>query len=157
MFFDFDQGYYHYYPNLVNDKIFVGQEEADFIVDGYHIRKLSQLKKVRIKDDKCNEINRLNGVIHGVCTPELDISSWQSIFEGLKALNTIIIVEDENNKEFFIGEIMKAGKSKVHLRIFDADGIWQENQEVVPYSSITKVSWKTRYAENWEKYLKNQF
>ena len=154
-YFTYDKNYYCYYPNLVNEKFLVGQEEDDFLLDGYHIRKISQLKRVEIKDDLCNIINKSNGLTKKVEAPNINISSWRSIFNSLKKLNKFIIIEDAINEQFAIGLIKKIGKRKVHFYDFDADGIWQENLLEIPYSSITSVSWGTRYAENWENYLRN--
>ena len=47
-YFQYDPDYFYYYPNAVNDKFILGQEEDDFLLDGYAIRKISHLKKVEI-------------------------------------------------------------------------------------------------------------
>ena len=62
------------------------------------------------------------------------------------------IVENENEDIFHIGIILKAGKNKLTMREFDADGKWQEETKI-PYKEITSVSFKTRYIDNWRKYL----
>ena len=79
-YFIYDQNYFYYYPHTVNDKFMLGQEEDDFLLDGYCIRKISHLKKVEIKDDKCNEINKMFGITNQIVNPGIDISSWHSIF-----------------------------------------------------------------------------
>ena len=61
-YFTYDENYYYYYPNAVNEKFLLGQEENDFLLDGYCIRKISQLKKVEIKNDLCNAINQQIGL-----------------------------------------------------------------------------------------------
>ena len=53
VYFEFDPDYYYYYPNAANGKFFVGQEENDFLLDGYHIRRITHIKKAEIKDDLC--------------------------------------------------------------------------------------------------------
>lgn len=102
-YFVYDQNYFYYYPNAVNEKFFLGQEEDDFLLDGYCIRKISQLKKVEVKDDKCQEINELFGITDQVADPGIDISSWQSIFESLSKLDTYIQIEDAFGELFAIG------------------------------------------------------
>lgn len=155
-YFSYDENYFYYYPNAVNQKFILGQEEDDFLLDGYAIRKISHLKKVELKDDKCNEINRELGVTTQIQNPNINISSWQTIFHSLKTLNDVIIIEDEINEEFTIGIIQKVLKSKLYFLEFDADGIWSDRPLEIPYSAITSVKWNTRYTTAWKKYLKIQ-
>jgi len=74
-YFTYEQNYFYYYLNAVNDKFILGQEEDDFLLDGYCIRKMSHLKKVEIKDDKCNEINKMFGIVDQVTNPGIDITN----------------------------------------------------------------------------------
>ncbi|MBO5129500.1 MAG: hypothetical protein J6B95_04040 [Oscillospiraceae bacterium] len=153
--FTYDDNYYHYYPNAVNDKFLLGQEENDFLLDGYCIRKISQLKKVEIKNDKCNEINRQIGLTAQIKMPPVDISDWQSIFNSLMTLKCFVIIENEISGEFAIGIIETTFRNKLHLKPFDADGVWDDAGLEIPYSQITTVKWATRYAEVWQKYLQH--
>jgi len=153
-YYTYDENYYYYYPNAVNEKFFLGQEENDFLLDGYHIRKISQLKKVEIKDDKCNEINKLNGLTNEINMPDVDITSWQTIFNSLKKLDTFVIIEDAIGEKYEIGIIEKVFNNKLYFRCFDADGNWDEDTIIIPYSTITNVAWNTRYTKNWEKYMR---
>lgn len=154
-YFTYDDVYFYYYPNAVNEKFLLGQEEDDFLLDGYCIRKISQLKKVEIKDDKCNEINYVNGLTQNLAIPDVDITSWQTIFTSLKKLDRFIIIEDAFNEHFAIGIIEKIFKNKLYFKSFDADGIWDEDSLEIPYSTITTVKWACRYADTWQKYLDN--
>ncbi|MBE7093987.1 MAG: hypothetical protein E7367_04780 [Clostridiales bacterium] len=153
-YFSYDNNYFCYYPNAVNQKFILGQEEFDFLLDGYSIRKMSYLKKVKIQDDKCNEISKELGITAQVQNPEIDISSWENIFHSLKALNDIIIIEDEINEKFAIGIVQKVLKNKLYFLEFDANGVWNDCQLEIPYSTITSVKWNTRYITAWKKYLK---
>ena len=106
-YFTYDDVYFYYYPNAVNDKFLLGQEEDDFLLDGYCIRKISQLKKVEIKNDKCSEINQIIGLTKKLAPPDVDLTSWQTIFASLQKLKRFIIIEDEINEQFAIGIIEK--------------------------------------------------
>lgn len=154
-YFTYDDNYYYYYPNTVNEKFLLGQEENDFLLDGYCIRKISQLKKVELKDDKCNEINKQIGLTEQIKMPTVDISDWKSIFDSLMALQCFIIIENEISGEFAIGIIEKTFKNKLYFKSFDADGIWDDVGLEIPYSQITTVKWATRYADVWQKYLQH--
>ena len=155
-YFTYDPNYFYYYPNAVNDKFIMGQSEEDFSLDGYCIRKISHLKKVEIKDDKCNEINKMFGITDQVIKPDVDISSWRSIFESLSKLDTYIVIEDDFNEQFAIGIIEKVLKDKLYFKPFDADGVWDEVGLEIRYSQITSVLWDTRYAQYWKRYLERE-
>ena len=155
-YFTYDENYYYYYPNAVNEKFLLGQEENDFLLDGYCIRKISQLKKVEIKGDLCNTINQQIGLHQQIKLPPVDISSWKCIFDSLMELDCFVIIENELSGEFAIGIIEKTFKNKLYFKPFDADGIWDEVGLEIPYSQISTVKWATRYAEVWQKYLRNE-
>ena len=152
-YYTYDPGYLYCYPNAVNDKFVLAQEEDDFILDGYFIRKISHLKKVEIKTDKCAEINRIFGIIDEVQNPGIDISDWRSIFRSLMQVDSYIIIEDNIRGQFAIGIIEKVLKDKLYFKHFDANGEWEEDARVIPYSSITSVEWGSRYATYWKRYL----
>ncbi len=152
-FFTYDPNYFYYYPNAVSDKFILGQEEDDFLLDGYSIRKLSHLKKVEIKDDKCPEINRLFGIEAQVSDPNIDLGSWYRIFMQLRLLDTYLIIQDHNNEQYEIGVIEKVEKHKLLFKSFDADGVWSEEPLEIPFQSITSVSWGTRYDVYWKRYM----
>ncbi len=151
--FSYNGDYSYYYPNAVNDTFLLEQEEDDFLLDGYAIRKMSQLRKLDIKDDACHTINTLNGIASQIQRPHVNISSWQTIFASLQSLNTLILVGDAVNEEYAFGRIEKVLKSRLYFREFDADGVWCEDTLVIPYSCITHVKWNTRYLTTWERYL----
>ena len=86
----------------------------------------------------------------------MDISSWKCIFDSLMELDCFVIIENELSGEFAVGIIEKTFKTKLYFKPFDADGIWDEVGLEIPYSQITTVKWATRYAEVWQKYLRNE-
>jgi len=157
VFFRYDVNYRYYYPLITNDKLFLGTEEDDFILNGYSIRRFVDVKKVQIKDDKCVEILKEEGVENSIQTPNIDISNWETAFKSLQKLNRNIIVEkeslSENEWEFVIGRIDKVFKKFVNVYHFDADGVWQEEPFRIPYTEITSVSFGTRYVEIFSKYI----
>lgn len=155
--FTYDRNYFYYYPLSVNDKFLLGQEEDDFQLDGYAVRKLSHLKKVEHKDDLCGLINRLFGIADQVCDPGIDISSWQSIFQSLSRLDVYLVIEDAIHEQFFIGVVEKVCRDRLYFRSFDADGIWDEAPLEIRYSQITSVRWGTRYARYWQRYLQSSY
>jgi hypothetical protein len=157
MFFRYDLNYRYYFPLISGDRLFLGTEEDDFILNGYSIRRYIDLKKVQIKEDKCFDILKSEGIIDSIQTPDIDISDWETVFISLQKLNNNIIVEKEslNDKEweFVIGRIDRVYKKYVYMYHFDADGVWQEETFKIPYAGITSVSFGTRYVDTFSKYI----
>ena len=157
MFFKYDFNYRYYFPFQASDKLFLGAEEDDFIIDGFSIRRFCDLTKVQIKDDKCIEIIRNEGILNNLSAPEVDLTDWHSVFLSLQRIGKNIIVEkeslDEDEREYAIGHIEKVLKNKVLFKHFDADGIWQDEQLEIPFSKITSVTFGSRYVETFSKYI----
>ena len=154
-YFRYDENYWYYYPNVVNERFILGQEEDDFLLDGYHIRKISDLRKAEIKDDLCEKMNIWNGVVHQIQNPGMDISSWQSVFQSPLLKDRMIIVEDEYAGVYVLGTIKKACARHLWLISIDADGVVGDEPYLFPYSKITHVAWNTRYTDNWYQYMKS--
>ena len=152
--------YWYYFPLISNDKLLLGAEEYDFIINGYTIRRYVDITKVEIKDDKCIEILQSEGIVNSIKIPSIDISNWETVFSSLHKMDKNIIVEKESLNEdeckFVIGRIDRVYKKFVYVYHFDADGIWQEEPYRIPYTEITSVSFGTRYVETFSKYI-NKF
>ena len=155
-FFSYEPSYFYCYPHNVNNQFLLGQEEDDFTIDGYFIRKISHLEKVEMRSNKCDEINRVFGVMDQVKDPQIDISNWRRIFESLAKLDTYVIIEDHIHEQFAIGVIQKVLKDKLYFRRFDANGVWDETDLEIRYSQITSVEWGSRYATYWKRYLERE-
>ncbi len=157
MFFKYDVNYYYYFPLQVSDKLFLGAEEDDFIIDGFSIRRFCDLTKVQIDSDKCIEILKAEKIPDGISVPEIDLTDWHSTFLSLEKLNKNIIVEkdslDRDESEFAIGRIEKVLKNKIRFRHFDAEGIWEDGFREIPFSQITSVTFGSRYVEVFSKYI----
>ena len=157
MYFRYDAYYWYFFPLITSDKLLLGAKEEDFLIDGYSIRRFIDVTKVQIKEDKCIEILKNEGISSGIQIPNIDISTWETVFSSLQKTNKNIIVEKENIKEdeteYVIGRINKVYKKFVYIYHFDADGIWHEKPYRILYSAITSVSFGTRYVETFSKYL----
>lgn len=92
-YFKYNIDYWYFYILGCSDKFLFGAEENDFQLNGFQIRKISDLKKVEKKDALYAEINRnahilenINDPIfrfhHGMmfsfpCRKRLNILSWK--------------------------------------------------------------------------------
>lgn len=152
--FSYDGDYFYYYPNAVNEKFILGQRDDEFLLDGYTVRKISHLRRVERVNGMHDTIYQEFGIAAQVQNPNIDITSWQSIFLALQNRGEIVIIEDEIGQKLVIGKIQHVFKNKVYFLDFDVDGVWNKEILVIPYSVITSVQWNTRYTAGWKKYLK---
>ena len=142
-------------PISSGSNLFFGAKEHDFILDGFTIRRFRDIKEAQIIDDKYLEIVKNEGVIDNIEIPDIDASDWHSVFCSLHEMDKNIIVENEYaEKSFFaIGRICKVTKTKVYMKHFDADGLWENELWEIPFTQITSVSFGTRYVEIFSKYI----
>lgn len=157
VFLRYDLHYRYYFPLLMSEKLFLGAEEDDFILNGYAVRRFKDVTKVQFKNDMCDEILKKEGIVDSLTTPDIDLTNWETVFTSLQKRNKNIIaikeslVEDE--AEFVIGRIEKVYKRFAYVRHFDADGNWQEEPYRIPYAELTTVIFASRYVDVFSKYL----
>lgn len=157
VFFKYNYHYSYHFPLITSTKLFLSADEDDFIINGFSVRRFCDVKKLEIKNDKCVEIIKREGVLDSIQVPEIDITDWYTVFLSISKLNINIIVEKESLNddecEFAIGKIVKVLKTKVIFKHFDADGIWQEDYYEIPYSQITSITFGSRYVDIFSKYV----
>ncbi len=157
VFLKYDMNYRYYFPLIVGERLFLGAEEDDFILDGYSIRRFKDLVKSEIRNDKCLEIDFAEGLLEHLVTPDVDITSWKTSLTSLQRIGKNIIIEkeslNEDEIEFSIGKVVKVLKNKVLLKAFDADGVWEDELFKIPFSQITSITFCSRYVEVFSKYL----
>ena len=155
--FKYNYHYSYHFPLITSDKLFLSANEDDFLIAGFSVRRFCDVKKAEMKNDKCAEIIKSEGVLDNIKVPEIDVTDWYSVFLSLLKLNTNIIVEKESLNddecEFAIGKIVKVLKTKVIFKDFDADGVWLENYYEIPYTQITSVTFASRYVDVFSKYV----
>lgn len=156
-YFRFDKNYYNLIPLTFSDKLLLVINEDDFIFNGYSIFRFKDLTKVRIKNDKCDEILKNEGLTTNITVPNIDIDSWKTVFQSLREMNRNIIIEkqtiDDTDAEFVIGRIEKSYKNFAYVWNFDADGIWDDDPIKIPYSEITNIIFGSRYVDIFSKYI----
>lgn len=157
IYFRYHYYYVHCFPLAASDRLFLSAMQDDFLINGFSIRRFRDMTKIVFNDDRRNEILRAEGIIDGISVPDVELEDWHGVFLSLQAMGKNVIVERESRNEdeelFFIGRIEKVLKSKVLFRSFDADGIWDEEPEAIPFSQITTVTFGSRYVEVFSKYV----
>ncbi len=153
--FNYDAVYFNLLPLSISDKFVLSAEEDDFIIDGFCIRKISDIKKIRQKENIIAKI--LKNEVEIPKAPNVNIESWYNVFSDLFKIgkNVIIEIESLNDKEceFNIGKIISVGKNYVLFRHFDAEGIWEEDSFRIFFSEITSVTFESRYVSIFSKYI----
>lgn len=156
-FLKYENFYRYYFPLRMTERFFLGAEEDDFLLDGFCIRLFRDVTKAEVKNDICLDIAKKEGLIDLLAAPEIDLSSWQTIFLGLAGTGRNIIVEGESaepdSAQFAIGRIERVAKNRLFLRHFDGDGVWQYEPFEIPFAEITSVTFGSRYVEVFSKYL----
>lgn len=146
-----------------SDELLLLHETDDFIVDGYTVIPIAQIKKIRFnKSDKYfdkmmkweNEFEKV-GINHKV-----DIKNWRTLFTSLKKLAMSVIVRceapDIDGYEFTIGPIEKVGIKYVSIKHFDAEGYFENFSSSIDYPSITRVAFDTQYSNIFSKYTRHR-
>lgn len=153
-YFKYDENYFYFFPLEVSDKFFLGVEEDDFILDGYTIRRIKDIKKVEHKNDICLEILKKEGVTDNIEVPDIKLKSWKSIFKELRKMDRNIIIEKEYiDGAFYIGRIEEVYSDYLIFRHFDGDGNWLSRPYRIFYEHITSVTWGSRYVDIFSKYI----
>lgn len=158
-YFDYHRNYWYFYILDYSEKFLFGIEENDFQLNGFQIRKISDLNKIEIKDDLCTKINKDKRILDNVNAPAVDLSSWQNIFSTLTDVTKYLIVENEHEKKngpyFYIGKVKKIKRSSIIFSPFDADGKWFDDVELL-FSEITSVTFGDRYSKAYSEYVEDK-
>lgn len=108
-----------------------------------------------IKEDKCAEYSRLEGIVEQIAVPDVACESWQALFSSLPA-DQLVGVERTNTQadeaDFAVGRIVKAGKKRLHMICVDSEAVWEEQTWRIRYSDMTSVVFGDRYLTVFGKY-----
>ncbi len=152
--FSCDLAYSHFYITKVNDNLMVGAEEFDFFIKGYEIMKLSRLKKVKMRNDACDEINKYTGLVDKIKNYDINLSSFYTACKDIKQLDRIVMVYCDNSpSSYYVGKIEYVGKNSLYLYDFDSNGVWAEKGVKIPFRDIDGIAWDTTYTRGWELYF----
>lgn len=151
--FEYSDNPVYGFPAAVGEQLFLLAEEDDFILDGFTVRRLRDIYEFKSKKGMYQQISEAEGLTRFEA-PAVDISDWRSVFLSLEKLGKNIIVENEYEDGFFrLGRIEEVAEDHMLLRHYDADGIWQEEPARIEYREVTSVTFGSRYAEVFSKYV----
>jgi len=147
------------YPTAMSDSLIIGHSENDFVFNGLRVLRLRDITwaDTRDNDGVYEQILRAEGMLDALIDPKLDISGWQSLFDGLLGRPELVILEreslHEDREEFNIGKVCKVTPRAVYIQYFDAFGKWEETLRRIPYTAITSVTLNSRYTEVFQRHL----
>ena len=152
--FSCDLTYSHFYVTNVSNTLMAGAEEFDFFIKGYEIMKLSRLKKVRMRNDACDEINKYTGLVDKIKNYDINLSSFYTACKDIKQLDRIVMVYCDNSpSSYYVGKIEYVEKNSLYLYDFDSNGVWFEKGLEIPFRDIDGIAWDTTYTRGWELYF----
>jgi hypothetical protein len=141
-----------------SNRLILLKREYDFQFDGYQIIRKVDIKEMYSSDSNayCVKLMKNENIWnsrHPNWVRKLDLTCWQSVFNGIKC--KAVIVENEIVKGgFYIGPILKVTKSNVTIQWFDGIGKFG-SPDVVNYKIITTCKFLDRYSVIHSKYLKS--
>jgi|SRR5690554_2787391 len=142
-----------------SEEFYFGVEEFDFRLDGYQIRLIKDFEDLEIVNNFSSQINIKEGLIQQIKPYNVNLQSYQTIFESLESFNNIISIEHEYYDDdyfFLIGKIIKADETSLWFKDFDINGNWNKEVNIIPYEEITTIRFKSHYINTWEKYIKEE-
>ena len=146
------------FPIKLSDDFLLMTNIFDFYDDGYTIVKTSDISDAYSKESDefyemvCINENLLKRVDE---CPISSVKSMKDILTELSKQNFFIVVECEKSEDdFFIGKIKITGENKVVMQSFDALGKWHDENDIIKYEDITKITFLDRYSKMYFKYMK---
>lgn len=147
--------YVNCWPLLVSDELLVCAHDSDFILNGYGAYAIDRIRRVVIKDDICTEFSRKEGLIEQIVVPEIDGSSWQTLFSTLpkEQLTGVERANEPKDEAYFVvGRIVKVGRKRLHMLHIKPDAVWEDRTWSIRYSDIREVTFADRYLSVFGKY-----
>ena len=148
--FSDDENFWYLYFLDFSDRLLLGVEEDDFILDGFELRPISVLQRLEHKNNMAAQIEQALALRRTIAAPKIDLTDWQTAFRDLEALGRFLIIEGQS--WFEIGLIRSVRKHSILFQDFDANGEWQETHKI-PYDEITRVSFGSRYSTHWQAWF----
>ena len=142
------------------DDLLLIAREYDFFLDGWMVlnrRAISELQSTK-SNAYCKKILKQEGLL-GDLSPgfDVDLSSYQGLFQSLRRQRIFVIVEseslDEDDETFLIGPIGRITQRRVVVRYFDGCGKWTDDTRTIDYSNITAVQFGGNYIRLHQKYI----
>jgi hypothetical protein len=131
----------------------------DFLFNGFAIFPISSIAKIRHNnyDQFFDFIMEREGQKELVKIPfQINLETWETIFNSLKEIDISCTVENENDDNFFfsIGEIVNVKKRSFKILNFDPAGYIDDQPTKIKYKEISAIGFNDNYTNTMSKYLR---
>lgn len=156
--FTYQQYEEFFFPLAISNELFFAVSERDFRLDGFTVRRISDVTSAEPIRGTYLKIHHAEGNISRLSLPPVDIKNWQQVFRSISAANETVIIEgtapSTDNRYFLIGKVLAAGEQGIRFRSFDGSGTWSDRVITVPYASIFSMTFGSSYITTYNKYVK---
>ena len=146
------------FPLLISNELFLSVVDRDFILDGYTIRRISDIIAIKEIKQTYLKIHIAEGNIKKLKKPNVDVTSFATVFNFLLKSNEYAIIEgivpNNDNAFFLVGKTVAVGDKSIRFRTFDGAGNWCDNLITVPFASINAITFRSSYVKTYSKYVK---
>ena len=131
----------------------------DFLPDGYTVFPLAQVVEIssdehdRHWDYMLTKEGSLGGLDQQL---DIDLTNFHTAIKSIHDHYSWMIIEaqpDEENEEFYIGQLDSIQENAVRIHHFDGEGNWGTDPAEIPLNEIAVVQFETPYIKTFRKYL----
>lgn len=146
------------FPLSVSNDLFVSVIDRDFILDGYTVRRISDVVEAQDIRKTYLSLHMREGNLKKLTKPPIDITTFRSLFSSLIKMKKYVIIEgriSSTGEYYFVaGAPLGVNDSALKFRSFDGAGKWCENTVTIPYLTIESVTFDSSYISTYSKYIK---
>lgn len=139
------------------------QEELSFQFDGFQLLPKRSLKGYRdgLFEQTDNKVLKFHKETRAAGCPDWlkNCKSLSQVFDALRrrgiwpGIETL--VADEDDFEFFLGQITESTATEVRVLCYKATGEW-EREFTIPYDQIFRVEILSTYCERFNEYMRSK-
>ena len=151
----------HGYLLGLSDELGLMHVFADFDPDGYAVFRVADVVSVRCcpYEQWWDHMLQSERKLAGIELPHrIDLASMRSAISSIVAHYDQIIVAcedpEEDDEDFYIGVVLKAGPRSLRFRHYDGLGYWNEETCSIPMDEITRVQFDAPYIRIFSKYTR---
>jgi hypothetical protein len=145
----------------MSDNFLLIRRIDDFLLNGFAIIRLDQFDRLRC--GKFEKAYKKILIFENILTDssnlylEINLNSWQSIFENLRKMDFHVSIECEELEEpsFTIGPIKRITESSVSILYYDPTGKLDDKNTIIKFDDITLLEFGDRYSTIFKKYLRS--
>ena len=154
-----DQQYEEFFfPLSVSDELFIGIVDKDFILDGFTVRRISDMTAAERIRGTYLRIHQAEGNVNRISLPPVSLKNWKQVFQSILASSENVIIEgyipDTARKYFLVGRVTAVGEQGIRFRSFDGSGQWSERVMTLKFDDISAVTFGSSYVTTYSKYVK---